>query len=126
MSSFNLANWEEHPSDNRYFIFRFSKKPHAERFSESLRQENMVYHEHLEDGLRMFAVHRDDFDKARKLNYLVMAEHRKPMIANGFLRWGLVLFIISAVTIALIGHCNKKKSGNDIHESQLKYEKDAV
>ncbi len=87
----------------------------------------MAYEEHEEDGLRLFAVHRNDFDKARKLDYLVMAEHREPMIKNDFLRWGLVLFMITVVTIALIGHCNKQERGTDgIHEAPLKDEKSAV
>jgi len=108
MNSFNLANWEQHPSDSRYFVFRFNKLHFAENFEERLKSKSIEYHSHEEDGQYMFAVGSNDFDKARKLNYLVMTDHRKPMISNGFLRWSLVLFVIAAVTIAFIGHCNKK------------------
>ena len=108
MSSFNLTNWKEHPTDSRYFIFRFNKVELAENFEQRLKTERVEYHAHEEDGQFMFAVISNDLQKARKLNYLVMAEHREPMIANGFLRWALVLFVIAAVTIAFIGHCNKK------------------
>ena len=108
MSSFNLANWEEHPTDSRYFIFRFNKIEFAKNFEERLRTESVKYNSHEEDDQHMFAIGSNDFEKARKLNYLVMAEHREPMISNGFLRWSLVLFVIAAVTIAFIGHCNKR------------------
>ena len=118
--SFNLTNWEEHPTDNRYFIFRFNKEDRAARFKELLGKEGIEFRSHEEDGLLLFAVAREDFDKARKMNYLVMAENREPMIANSYLRWGFVLFILAAVTISLIGHCNKKVVGQEgIHTIPL-------
>ena len=127
MSSFNLANWEQHPSDSRYFIFRFNKSHFAENFEERLKSESIEYHNHEEDGQFMFAVGSNDFDKARKLNYLVMAKHREPMIRNGFLRWSLVLFVIAAVTIAFIGHCNKKAQDQEgIHRVPLEKQDSAL
>lgn len=127
MSSFNLANWEEHPTDNRYFVFRFNKLKFAENYEEKLKAASIEYHAHEEDGQFMFAVGSDDFDKARKLNYLVMAEHREPMIPNGFLRWSLVLFVIAAVTIAFIGHCNKKAPDQEgIHRVPLEKQYSAL
>lgn len=120
MSSFNLANWEEHPTDSRYFIFRFNKVGLAEDFEQRLNTEKVQYQSHQEDGHFMFGVSRNDFERVRKLNYLVMAAHREPMIANGILRWALVLFMIAAVTIAFIGHCNKTAQDNvGIHTPPL-------
>lgn len=108
MSSFNMTNWEEHPRDNRYFVFRFSKMEQARRFAEMLTEKGIEYQAHEEEEMKRFAVSRADFDQARKLNYLVMAEHREPMIANAVLRWGLVLIVLAAVTIAIIGHFIKQ------------------
>ena len=102
--NFNLANWEEHPTDNRYFIFRFVKEPQAKHFEELLKKNELPFEMHREEEFELFAVNRSDFDKARKLNYLVMAAHREPMIANAYLRYGLVLLVLVAVTIAIIGY----------------------
>lgn len=108
MSSFNLANWEEHPTDNRYYVFRFNKQHLADRFAQLLHENGLEIKRHEEEGLYLFAVHSNNFDQARKLNYLVMAEQRQPMIGNAYLRWALVLLVLAFVTIALIGHCNGK------------------
>jgi hypothetical protein len=38
-----------------------------------------------------------------KANYLVSAKFRKKIIPNIYLRWGVIIFFIIALTIAIIG-----------------------
>ena len=54
-------------------------------------------------GLFLFGVKKNDFKKAMNANYLVSAKFRKKIIPNLYLRWGVIILVISIIILAIIG-----------------------
>jgi len=52
-------------------------------------------------------VSNSDFNRAQKANYIVSANHRKPIINNKFLRYALLLFFATVLTLGVIGYVYK-------------------
>jgi len=98
----------DHPTQKDYRVFNFNSLKEADLFEEKLKAARIIYErdveEHEKEPLYLFGVHYRDFAKAQDANFMVSAETRKPLIPNGFLRYGFILIVLGIITFALIGY----------------------
>lgn len=96
----NLTNYEEHPSEPEWLVFRFSSEEQARAFEEALREAGLRHERDTEGGPPyLVAARRADREQAVRFNYVVLGQHRAPFIPHRGLRW--VVFGIVAAFIAL-------------------------
>ena len=101
----NITNYFDHPIRIGHVIFKFKKKERAEYFKKLLKEEG-IWHETSFDEetlTHLFGVKKNDFKKAMNANYLVSAKFRKKIIPNLYLRWGVIILVISIIILAIIG-----------------------
>jgi hypothetical protein len=108
IEALDFTNWREHPSDNRYNIFFFKTEEESIYF-EKLLKANSIWHEaniDLDEPTYKyyFAVNKTNSSAVIKLNNRTIGEYRDPFISNKWLRYGLVLFMIIVMSVALIGY----------------------
>ena len=108
LPSLDFTNWREHPSDNRYTIFFFKTKEESDFFENLLKLNNIWFEPNIdldEPTYRyFFAVNKTTNKEVIKLNHLTIGEYRSPLIANAYLRYGLVLAMMVIMTLAIIGY----------------------
>ena len=106
-----LVNYKTHPSDNRYKVFSFYSQKEADLFKSELDKRKVSFEsdtdEIKEETIYLFAVSNSDFNRAQKANFVVSANHRKPIINNKFLRYSLLLFFATVLTLGVIGYVYK-------------------
>jgi len=106
-----LVNYKTHPSDNRYKVFSFYSQAEADLFKIELDKRRVTFEsdtdEVKDETIYLFAVSNSDFNRAQKANYIVSANHRKPIINNKFLRYALLLFFATVLTLGVIGYVYK-------------------
>ena len=104
---FNLTNYREHPEDKSYWIFFYYKMEQADYFEACLIEERIKYESFLEEEtkrpVKLFAIHKHDFERANRLNEKSYAEYKTKFIPNKGLRYGLLIFVVALVIFALIG-----------------------
>lgn len=100
-----LVNYINHPTDKGYKVFNFNTKREADLFEEELNKNRVTYERDVEDHesetMYLFAVRQQDFDKAQSANFAVSAKTRSHIIPFAFLRYALILFVLSAVSFAI-------------------------
>ena len=116
-----LVNYVKHPTDSNYIVFRFADQGRADSFEKALVEANVVY-EKAEEPKRtrimyLFGIHKKDFQRVQKMNFLVEAAHKKPLIPFRIFRWFILLLSITAVTLASMGYCEQQKALSTISES---------
>ncbi len=107
MNSFLFSNFEEHPTNDKFLVFRFLMKPMAEEFASTLTDRKIPFESFTEgeDQIQyFFAVKKSHQDEAKRINYLVFAKHRKPLIQNKFARLALVGTVLALILLSLIGY----------------------
>jgi hypothetical protein len=57
----------------------------------------------------LFGVHKNDYKSAGKINFLVEAKYKKPIIPFKGLRYAVFLLSFIALILALIGFCDAQK-----------------
>lgn len=115
-----LVNYVKHPSNSDYIVFRFADQGRALSFENALIEEKIEF-EKAEEPKRtrimyLFGIHKRDFTKAQKINFLVEAEHKKPFIPFRIFRWFIILFSITALTLAILGYCEQQDTLTRIKE----------
>ncbi|MGB0805143.1 MAG: hypothetical protein ACPGRC_00545 [Salibacteraceae bacterium] len=108
LPSFDFTNWREHPSDNRYTVFFFKSELESNFFKQLLEKHNYWF-EYNYDNTEptyhyFFAVNKVNEKDIIKLNHLSIGEFRKPFLQFPILRYGLVIFMVIILTIAIIGY----------------------
>ena len=107
MSPFLFSNFEEHPSDENYLVFRYLSKPMADEFSTTLLERGIPF-ETIENEEKqtvyLYAVKKKYGDEVKKLNYLIYAKHRKPLIENKYTRNLLLGTVLTLIILGLIGY----------------------
>ncbi|MDG1475837.1 MAG: hypothetical protein P8Q14_01695 [Vicingaceae bacterium] len=102
----NILNYSDHPTRVGYTVYRFFEKERADYFEELLIKENVSFESSIEESgntLYLFGIKKGDAKKAMNANYLVSAKFRNKIIPNTYFRWGVILFAITMITIAVIG-----------------------
>ena len=113
-----LVNYVQHPSNSKYVVFRFADIERANSFEEAL-VSSKIWFEKSSDFKRdkeyfILGIHKNDFKKAEKINYLVEAKHKKPFIPFKILRYTVMIISAGILTIAILGYCNSRKILNSI------------
>lgn len=103
-----LINYDEHPGDNRYYVFRFRDEHRATEFDELLTGRNVTFERDSQEDAGeieyLFGIHKDYFKDALWCNNMIHARHRKPFIPSRFGRWALLLFVAGVIALAIIGY----------------------
>ena len=113
-----LVNYVQHPSNSKYVVFRFADIERANSFEEAL-TSSKIWFEKSSDFKRekeyfLLGIHKNDFKKAEKINYLVEAKHKKPFIPFKILRYTVMFISAGILTIAILGYCHSRKILNSI------------
>lgn len=100
----NLTNYDDHPEEPTWIVFRFAESHIAQEFIAELDREGLK-HEHDQNGGPPFLVgvkqhHREI---AVRLNYLVLGRHRTPFMGDPVLRWSVFILVALAVALAVAG-----------------------
>jgi len=109
-----FVNYTQHPENKDYVVFRFADSNRANSFREALIVQKIWFEEANEDKKQvtytMFGLHKTDYNKAQKINIFVEAKHKKFIIPGKFLRWSIVLFGMTMITLATIGYFLKEST----------------
>jgi hypothetical protein len=106
-----LVNYVRHPTNPNFIVFRFADKKRADQFEEALTEHKIWFEKGEEQGrtkfFYLYGVRSRDYKKVQAINFSVEGKHRKFIIANKFLRWGLVVFFIGVCSFAFIGYLTR-------------------
>jgi hypothetical protein len=108
-----FVNYVQHPDDPNYVVYRFTDIKRADSFEEELKLQG-IWFERAEDEKRgqpiwMFGIHKKDYKKVEKINFVVEGRYKKPLIPFRFLRYFLLVFSTIVMTLALIGYCKAQE-----------------
>jgi len=101
----NILNYSDHPTRIGFVVFRFHEKERSDFFEELLKEKS-ISHEFScieETNLFLFGIKKGDFKEASNANFLVSAKFRNKIIPNIYFRWGIILFSVSMLVLAIIG-----------------------
>ena len=106
-----LVNYVRHPSDPNYIVYRFADIKRAVDFEKEL-VLNKIKFEKDEQGTKnrtytLFAVHKNHFERAQRINFLVEAKNRTFLISNKIFRYTLLIISIGTVVLATVGYCTR-------------------
>jgi hypothetical protein len=116
-----FVNYVQHPENPNYIVFRFHDPNRAHSFESAL-NENQIWFEKGEEEKRgtmvqLFGIHKNDFKKVEKINYQVEGKHKKPLIPWKGLRYFLLLFSLTVLTLAIIGYCKQQEKLRSFEET---------
>jgi len=107
-----LVNYVQHPTNPKYIIYRFPDKKRADSFQEELEKKGIWFERGEEEKrsrtFHLIGIHQNDFKVTQRMNYLVEAKHKKPLIPFKALRYGLILISTGLLTLAIIGYCKRQ------------------
>ena len=104
MALLNLTNFDDHPGDPNWMVFRFADREMAHEFITGLEEAGIAFEADLDDpSLALIGVKQRYRDAAIRINYVVLGRHRRPFIGDGLLRWALVGMMALLVALAIIG-----------------------
>ncbi len=102
----NITNYSDHPTRIGYTVYRFFEKERADYFEELLSKDNIYFETSIEESgntIYLFGVKKGDAKKAMNANYLVSGKYRNKIIPNNYFRWGVIVFFLVALTLAILG-----------------------
>ncbi|MCB0792054.1 MAG: hypothetical protein H6595_02290 [Flavobacteriales bacterium] len=103
-SLFRITNYDDHPSDANWIVFRFNDRGIASEFHEELDRAAIACElDESEEAPHLIAVKQRHRETAIRLNYLVLGRHRSPFMADPLLRWTVVGLVVLALVLALVG-----------------------
>jgi hypothetical protein len=115
MIDLGLVNYLDHPSDENYKLFRFIDKKKADLFEKGLIEQNLKHQSHLDSSsgktIYLFAVFKSDFKAAQKINFLISAQFRKPMITSKTGKWALLIIVGLVIITGFVGFAISKANG---------------
>lgn len=104
MALLNITNFDDHPQEPLWLVFRFHTADIAAEFMLALRAEGIPYEEAPDGGPPfLVGVKQRHRNKAVRVNYAVIGKHRAPFIADGVLRWGVIILVALLTVLAGIG-----------------------
>lgn len=104
MALLRLTNFDDHPSEPGWLVFRFGFKDPADDFVAVLQQAGIAFErDEGEDGRHLVAVRQRHRETAVRLNYQVMGRYRAPFMSDAVLRWTVLGLVGLAIALALAG-----------------------
>lgn len=104
MAILNITNYDDHPEDANWMVFRFPTDAMAGEFTQLLDQARIG---HERDGAGgppfLVGVKQRHREQAVRLNYTVLGRHREPFIADGLLRKVVLGFVALIMLLAVAG-----------------------
>ncbi len=99
--NFDITNWQNHPSNRRYVVFKYHRIEQADYFEQLLIQEGFEYERHNEEEQERYLIAAPKAAEKRLLylNNLAIGKFRNKFIPNKAFR--LLVLIISAVVLGL-------------------------
>lgn len=111
---FNITNYNEHPTRKTYTVFHFYHKERADSFEELLIKEQIWFESEIDEQpekiVYFFGVRNNDLKKVERINYVVSAIHRKPIIPSKMGRWALYTLSILLLILIILGYINNAKT----------------
>lgn len=116
-----FVNYVQHPENANYIVFRFHDAARAATF-EALLIEQAIWFEKGEEERRgtlvqLYGIHKNDFKKAEKINYHVEGKHKKPIIPWKGLRYFILIFSFTVLTLSIIGYCKQQEKLRSFDET---------
>ena len=104
MAILNITNFDDHPEDPNWIVFRFASAALAREFAAELEKGGIAC-EHAEstEPPHLVGVKQRHRELAVRANYLVLGRHRSPFIADGLFRWTVLIIVGLLVALAVIG-----------------------
>lgn len=104
MALLNITNFDDHPEDPNWMVFRFKERAMAAEFVDGLIGSSIPF-EQDESGNAPFlvGVKAQYREKAVRINYVVIGKYRSPFIADRILRWGLIGFLVLVFIMIVLG-----------------------
>lgn len=104
MALLNLTNYDDHPTEPGWLVFRYADAEMAAEFLAGLEAAGIPHEVDRDEGtLVLVGVKQRHRDAAVRINYAVLGRHREPFIGDGVLRWSLLLVVGLLVLLALWG-----------------------
>ncbi|MCB0795130.1 MAG: hypothetical protein KDB88_10365 [Flavobacteriales bacterium] len=104
MALLNLTNFDDHPEDPTWLVFRFESDMIAREFCVELERLGIRYErDDRSNSPFLVGVKQHYREKAVRANYLVLGRHREPFMADPVLRWTVISVTIGMVTLAIVG-----------------------
>lgn len=104
MALFNLTNFDDHPTEPLWMVFRFADREMGREFIEGLDAAGIPYElNEEEEPMRLIGVKQRHREAAIRVNYVVLGRHREPFIGDGLLRWALIGLTLLLILLALLG-----------------------
>jgi hypothetical protein len=108
MALLNLTNFDDHPTDPTWMVFRFGDREMAREFIAGLEAAGIPFEAEDEEdvdagAVRLIGVKQRFRDAAVRVNYVVLGRHREPFLSNALLRWVLLAFVGLLVGLATLG-----------------------
>ena len=104
MAILNITNFDDHPEDPIWIVFRFASAALAREFVAELEKSRIACE--LADNTEpphLVGVKQRHRELAVRANYLVLGRHRSPFIADRTFRWILLGFVGLLIALAFIG-----------------------
>lgn len=103
-----LPNFNEHPEDPNYLVFSYRHDKMAEYFEERLIEHEIKFEKDKDETnygktIYYFAVRQHYRQKVIQLNLETWAKYRSPFFHHRGLKIGLWLFMVSLISLAIIG-----------------------
>ena len=109
-----LVNYVKHPTNPNYIVYRFPDKARADSFQFELEQKKIWFERGEEEKRQrtyhLIGIHKNDYKYTVRLNYLVEAKHKKPLIPFKALRYGLMMISGFLLTLAIVGYCKRQNT----------------
>ncbi len=104
MALLNLTNFDEHPEDPLWLVFRFKERGIALEFMDGLKAATIPFEEDQNDGPpHLVGVKTQYREVAVRINYTVTGRHREPFIADRLIRWVLLGFFGLLLLLVVLG-----------------------
>jgi hypothetical protein len=104
MALLNLTNYDDHPEDPNWIVFRFPDPGMAEEFRVAVAAAGLQHEVDTNGGPPfMVGVKQRHREQAVRLNYQVLGRHREPFIGDRLLRWVVLGFVGLLLALAVAG-----------------------
>jgi hypothetical protein len=100
----NLTNFDDHPTEPGWIVFRFPTAAQASEFIQELEKNGLRCEQDNSEGPPfLVAAKQYQREAAIRANYRVLGRHRKPFLGDPTLRWAVITLFALLLSLALIG-----------------------